>query len=153
MRQYLVLTLVAMMTGVILVAGCSTNGASVKRSSYVDEHPELPELMADAILGGQIMVGMTEEMVEVAWGKPARVEDVTVADEKDITTQWIYGNYFTGGNITNLFFDDQATLIRYEVNNSSNHANNGTVEAAGTAASKATSGNNVLTSKESGGRP
>jgi hypothetical protein len=141
-----------MMAGVILVAGCSTNGAAVKRSSYVDEHPELPELMADAILSGQIMVGMTQEMVEVAWGKPARVEDVAEEEDSDITTQWIYGNHFTGGNITNLFFDDQATLIRYEVNNSPNHANSGAVDAAGTAASKSTS-NNVLTSKESGGRP
>jgi hypothetical protein len=147
MRQYLVLTLVVTMAGGILVAGCTTNSASVKRMAYVDEHPELPELMADAITNGQIMVGMTEEMVEVSWGKPARVDDVSENIE-DATVQWIYGNYFTGGNITTLFFDEQGTLLRYEVNNAPAHANTGTVETGATSTSQA-----AVSGKGSGGQP
>jgi hypothetical protein len=124
MRQYLIQTLVVLLAGVLLVAGCTTaDQAAMKRSLYVDEHPELPELMAEAILNGQIMVGMTEKMVETAWGKPARIEAVT--EQEPVTSRWIYGNYFVGGNITSLYFSEEGLLARYEVDNQQTHTNNG----------------------------
>jgi outer membrane protein assembly factor BamE (lipoprotein component of BamABCDE complex) len=151
MRRTLI-ALAILVAGVTLIAGCATtDGTAIKRSLYVDDHPEISELMADAILNGQIMVGMTSDMVQVAWGKPVRVEPV---QEDEIDTRWVYGNYFVGGNITSLYFDPGGTLVRYEVNYQQTHANNGTVSAGGTEDTRGTlSGSEVLLSKESGSRP
>lgn len=150
MRQYLNLTLVFSLAGAFMLAGCSTvNHAALQRGAYVDAHPELSELMADAITNGQIMVGMNTEMVQIAWGKPVRVESVNA---EDASTQWIYGNYFVGGNITSLYFDQDGTLVRYEVNYQQTHANNGTIETKGSPRGTFT-GSDVLLSKGSGSRP
>jgi len=150
MRQYLILTLVFSLAGALMFIGCATvNQAAMQRSAYVDAHPELSELMADPINNGQIMVGMTSEMVQVAWGKPVRMETV---EAEDAATQWIYGNYFVGGNITSLYFDQDNVLVRYEVNYDQTHANNGTVESNGSPRGTLT-GSDVLLSKGSGSRP
>jgi len=150
MRQYLILTLVFSLAGAFMVAGCATvNQAALQRSAYVDTHPELSELMAEAINNGQIMVGMSCEMVQVAWGKPVRMEAV---DAEDAIVQWIYGNYFVGGNITSLYFDPEGKLVRYEVNYQQTHANNGTVDTQGSPRGTFT-GSDVLLSKGAGSRP
>jgi hypothetical protein len=134
MRQYLISTLVVSMSCALILVGCSNaDRAAMNRSLYVDQHPELPQLTADAIQKGQIMVGMNQEMVEVAWGKPVRKEPVNL---EDATSHWIYGNYFVGGNVTNLFFDPEGLLVRYEVNNQPVHANSGTLQAPGDAAAQ-----------------
>ena len=128
MRQYLRVALVVLVAGV-LISGCMTTSSAVKnRTLYVDAHPELSEMMADAILNGQIMVGMTADMVTASWGNPSRIEDV---QEEGVASHWIYGNYFVGGNITNLFFDAGDKLVRYEVNYEPTHANSGTVSTKG----------------------
>lgn len=125
MRQNLTICLVVLTASAFLFAGCATTGSTnAKRSMYVDAHPELPEIMAEAILNGQIMVGMTYDMVQAAWGKPSRSEPV---QEEDAVTNWIYGNYFVGGTITNLYFDAEGNLVRYEVNHQPTHANSGSV--------------------------
>jgi outer membrane protein assembly factor BamE (lipoprotein component of BamABCDE complex) len=96
MRHTFTLTLVVLVGTALVVAGCtSVDRAAMKRSLYVDQHPELPEVTAEAILTGQIMVGMTDDMVQTAWGKPVRVESV---ESDDAAVQWIYGNYFVGGH-------------------------------------------------------
>jgi hypothetical protein len=149
MRQYLITFLVVLIAGV-LVSGCATtNQAALNRTLFVDAHPELSELMADAILNGQIMVGMTEEMVSAAWGRPSRVEAV---EEDDAVSRWIYGNYFVGGNITHLYFDTDKALVRYEVNYEPTHANNGTVSGNSSETGVVLSGSGLLT-KDSGTRP
>jgi hypothetical protein len=149
MRQYLNIFLVVLVAGV-LVSGCATtNQAAVNRALFVDAHPELSELMADAILNGQIMVGMTGEMVSAAWGKPTRIEAV---EENDVATRWIYGNYFVGGNITHLYFDLDNALVRYEVNYEPTHANNGSVSGKQSEPGVVLSGSGLL-SKDSGTRP
>jgi hypothetical protein len=150
MRQYLNLFLVVLMAGVLVLSGCATtNQAAVNRAMFVDAHPELSELMADAILNGQIMVGMTEEMVAAAWGKPTRVEAI---EDEDAPTRWIYGNYFVGGNITHLYFGLDKSLVRYEVNYEPTHANNGTVSGDEKDTGVVLSGSGLLT-KDSGSRP
>jgi hypothetical protein len=148
-----IVTLALLITaGVLVLTGCAADQAASRRSTFVDEHPSLSETMAEAILNGQIMVGMSEEMVKVSWGSPARVASVT-DDEEDAKVQWIYGNYFVGGNITNLYFSDSGTLLRYEVNYQPAHANAGTVNSTDDVTKGTLSGNDVLLSKESGGRP
>ena len=102
------------------------------------------------------MVGMTEEMVETAWGKPVRIEPVDEAGSGDDAVRWIYGNYFVGGNITNLYFTKDGLLARYEVNREETHANGGVVSTAGTGTGTETlarSGADVLLGKGSGSQP
>jgi outer membrane protein assembly factor BamE (lipoprotein component of BamABCDE complex) len=149
MRRTFTLALVVLAVVALVAAGCTTvDRAAMKRSLYVDQHPDLPEMMAEAILSGQIMVGMSDEMVQTAWGKPVRVESVQ-AD--DAAARWIYGNYFVGGNITSLYFDARGTLVRYEVNYQQAHASNsGTVSPTGKEVPVGTlSGSETLLSKGS----
>src|SRR5262245_3546650 len=124
MRQILILTLVALCAAFVRSACSNVDQGAMKRSLYVDQHPELPATMADAIRDGQITVGMTQEMVQVAWGKPVRMGQVT---QLDAASEWTYGNYFMGGNITNLYFDSAGLLVRYEVNYQPASANGGNV--------------------------
>jgi len=145
------LALLVLVAGVLVLSGCASNQAETRRTTFVDEHPDLSEVMAEAILNGQIMVGMSEEMVKSSWGSPARVG--TASDEDDAKVQWIYGNYFVGGNITNLYFDEKGTLLRYDVNYQPAHADGGTVSSTDDVTKGTLSGNDVLLSKESGGRP
>jgi len=124
MRQILILSLAALCT-VLTLSACSTvDQGAMKRSLYVDQHPELPATVADAIKEGQITVGMTQEMVQVAWGKPVRADKVS---EVDAVSEWTYGNVFMGGNITNLYFDTAGLLVRYEVNYQPSSASGGNV--------------------------
>lgn len=128
MRGHLALFLVALVIGA-LIAGCTvTDKAAMKRGLYVDEHPELSEAMSEALMNGRVMVGMTQEMVQVAWGKPVRIEPV---NEKDVACHWIYGNYFVAGTTTSLFFDPDGVLVRYEVKNQEGNVNSGSLSLAG----------------------
>ena len=124
MRQILILSLVTLCAAFVLSACSSVDQGAMKRSLYVDQHPELPSTTADAIRDGQITVGMTQEMVQIAWGKPVRMEQV---QQVDAVSEWTYGNYFMGGNITNLYFDPAGLLVRYEVNYQPASANGGNV--------------------------
>jgi hypothetical protein len=92
----------------------------------VDEHPGLSDRMAESILNQRIQVGMNQEMVQASWGKPSRIE---ASKEEGIQTLWVYGNVFVGGTITNLFFDEEAVLVRYEVQDQQAHANSGSLES------------------------
>jgi hypothetical protein len=114
---------------------------------YVDDHPEISELTADAILNEQIMIGMTDEQVQMAWGKPVRVESTP---EENVSERWIYGNYFVGGNITSLYFDEDGLLARYEVDNQQNHALNGTFSQAGSQEALSRSDADVMMQKGPG---
>ena len=148
MRQYLALALVAMLA-VFGLAGCaSTDSGAAKRSLYLEQHPELPTVMAEAIRDGQITVGMTQEMVQVAWGKPVRVEQLA---KGEAASHWIYGNYFVGGNITSLYFDTAGLLVRYEVNYQPASANGGNVETASPTGNGYLSGSGQLS--KDGGQP
>jgi len=137
-----------MLAGILWISGCTTaEQGALQRSMYVDNHPEISELTADAILNEQIMIGMTDEQVEMAWGKPVRVEST---QEENVSERWIYGNYFVGGNITSLYFDEDGLLARYEVDNQENHALNGTFSQAGSQGALSRSNADVMTQKGPG---
>jgi len=139
----------------ILVAGvglmgCTTvDTAAQKRSLYVDEHPELSEVMAEAILAEQIQLGMTMEMVEVAWGKPSRMEKVS-GDQTG--NKWVYGNFFVGRTITNLYFDVDGVLTRYEVEDQLAASKNSSADPPRTSVEGTTSQPSDMT-KGPGGNP
>ena len=144
--RYLSLSVVVLFAGILVIAGCgSVNRTLMTRTLFVDDHPELSEMQADAILNGQIMVGMNNEMVTAAWGKPSRIQTV---EANDASKQWIYGNYFVGGTITNLYFDFEGKLVRYEVNYEPTHANGGSITGDGSTGSVLLSGSSGLLSKD-----
>lgn len=114
--------------------GCASRGAAVpeRRALYLTEHPEVPGSFAEAIMAGQIMIGMSPDMVTAAWGKPARVDrrvpprEATPeeaapsgrVDEAEVGKIWnvrfVYGNYLVNPRVSNLFFvGDHLKLIEY----------------------------------------
>jgi outer membrane protein assembly factor BamE (lipoprotein component of BamABCDE complex) len=148
MRRYLILTLIVALAGILWISGCTTaEQGALERSLYVDDHPEISELMADAIINEQVVIGMTEDQVMVAWGKPVRAEST---QEEGVAERWIYGNYFVGGNITSLYFDEDGKLARYEVNNQKNLTHNGTISTGGSQAALSRSDADFMMQKGSG---
>jgi len=70
--------LVALGVAAFALVACSTIGSRVKANQALfDTYP--PEVQ-DKILAGQIEVGFTPEMVEMAWGEPYRKDQVTGED-------------------------------------------------------------------------
>ena len=129
-----------------LVVGCaSLDTGAQKRSLYVDAHPDLDSVVATAILNGHIMVGMTEDMVQASWGKPSRTEKL--AAQPGSPTHWIYGNYFVGGTITDLYFDKSGALVRFEVNSQSGASPGDRIMTAQTAPPSTDDPNNRTQSK------
>jgi len=97
---------VVLLLGVLIVTGCATTPEITpdSRSTWVTEHPETPSTFVPAILDGQIMVGMSSEMVSAAWGAPTRV-DVVRGDVR-YDTKWVYGNYLASSAVSHLYFKD-----------------------------------------------
>lgn|GEM_PF-972581 len=134
-----------------LTAGCSSvDRTQSRRALYVDQHPELSDRLADSILSQRIAVGMTTEMVEVSWGKPSRVEPV---DDEELNTRWIYGNFFVGGTMTNLYFDADDVLVKYEVQHRNSGPNTGSVASDPEAITGPSTNGNGELSKGPGGNP
>ena len=84
----------------------SKNNRITKIMSYQDEWGDEICMM---ISNRQIGLGMTEEMVKMAWGKPTHIEDKELTQNRYIT-RWIYGQprkgakyvWFTNGKITKV---------------------------------------------------
>jgi len=99
----------------VLASGCASQGGPPAgrdtRTLFVTQHPEVSSNFAQAILAGNIIVGMSRDMVEAAWGEPTRImKDRTdgKGDEK-----WIYGNYLVNNAVTHLYFKT-GELVLYE---------------------------------------
>jgi hypothetical protein len=103
--QWIVLAAVA--------AGCAGQAGvgTTSRSLYVTENPETPTPFANAIMSGNVVVGMTPSMVIAAWGKPTRIEKTAANPKGD--EKWIYGNYLVNNAVTHLYFRTGA-LVLYE---------------------------------------
>jgi hypothetical protein len=94
------------MVAVLGLTGCTTTPqvTADSRSTWVTEHPETPSTFVPAILDGQIMVGMSTEMVTAAWGAPTRVD--VVRHDVRYDTKWVYGNYLANSAVSHLYFKD-----------------------------------------------
>ena len=80
---------------------------SERRTSFVEEHPQLDDRTKQAILEGQIFVGMTKGQVTASWGKPKDINRTVT--QYSVSEQWIYrlpplGDYYPSANY--LYFDD-----------------------------------------------
>ena len=100
----------------LTVWGCSTAAQDAqRRMEFVDSHPGISELMAQAILDEEILVGMDDSMVTASWGRPARIEVGELEGEP--MELWIYGNVWNGEPLKHLFFDNENTLVKFEIRN------------------------------------
>jgi hypothetical protein len=99
----------------LLVTGCASNSekAATKprvlpshfykdnREKYVNEHPEIPKHLADAIREGYTVRGLTEDQFRIVMGDPNSVNRTTTQHGE--TVQWVYGMghyyYFRDGKL------------------------------------------------------
>jgi len=81
-----------------------------RRTSYVQNHPELDERTKSAILNGRIFIGMNTEQVLASWGKPNKINRSVY--EWGVHEQWVYGGlsgygrYSSYTEPTYLYFED-----------------------------------------------
>src|SRR5690349_14904582 len=95
---------VVLLLGLLTLTGCAASPEITpdSRSTWVTEHPETPSTFVPAILEGQIMVGMSPEMVTAAWGVPTRVDPIR--GDLLYDTKWVYGNYLASSAVSHLYF-------------------------------------------------
>lgn len=60
-----------------------------RRKMAVNNHSEWREEIKKAVLGGEVLIGMTEEQVIACWGKPDKINTTVTSFVKH--EQWIYG--------------------------------------------------------------
>ena len=79
----------------------AANAVADRRRSFVNEHPGLQGRFAQAILAGEVEIGMTEAMVRASWGRPSDINRTVTATMT--REQWVYdGGRF--GSDTYLYF-------------------------------------------------
>jgi hypothetical protein len=92
--------------GCLGLFGCAGTTASLdqERRLTAVENPDVPLEVRNAILGGRVMIGMSDGMVAASWGLPRQV-DVDKAPGSRRET-WVYGSRLTPGWETTLVFDN-----------------------------------------------
>lgn len=76
---------------ILFLSGCITLAQQNReyREGIFFSHPEWPENVKQDVLRGEIKMGMTQEMVIVAWGNPYDIN--TTTGTWGTHEQWIYG--------------------------------------------------------------
>jgi hypothetical protein len=71
------------------VVGCATKSTvETRKAERLAVYAELPEDQRELVDEGQIAVGMSEDAVYIAWGKPAQV--LYSGDASGTRTTWLY---------------------------------------------------------------
>ena len=73
----------------------------LRRQKFVENNPGLVLIFRQAILSGNIRIGMTTSMVEASWGTPTKRNRTVTAGAVD--QQWVYG---TGSGTVYVYFTD-----------------------------------------------
>jgi hypothetical protein len=90
------------LTTLLILAGCAT--AAQRRQNYVNDHPDLPPAIAEAVIEGRIMEGMSTEDVRAAWGEPARETlSITEAGDQEIWSYLTPVGQFSEGKVILIF--------------------------------------------------
>ncbi|MDP8215023.1 MAG: hypothetical protein RAO92_06295 [Candidatus Euphemobacter frigidus] len=95
--------LMTLVIPLLLLLACAS--AQERRQDYVDEHPELPQKIASAIMEGSITKEMSKDEVRAAWGEPKRA---TLTLERGVEQDvWSYeapvGKEFKEGTVILTF--------------------------------------------------
>lgn len=72
----------------LLVINCTTANLIKRRQGYINSHSELEPAIRDAIINGEILIGMTTEQVLASRGRPLNINSST--GEWGIHEQWVY---------------------------------------------------------------
>lgn len=101
-QRCLILTLSLLV--ILFLQSCTGMMASQRRERYVDEHPWINEETREAILAGEIMIGMLRSQVIASWGHPDDINRSIGSWGRH--EQWVYGQttavylYFEDGILT-----------------------------------------------------
>lgn len=76
------------MASALVLTGCKSSTVETRRVERQSAYSALAPDQRELVDKGQIKVGMTEDAVYIAWGKPAQV--VTSEDAQGRTTTWLY---------------------------------------------------------------
>jgi hypothetical protein len=83
------LLLSTVLTGALVLAGCAaTSTVATRKEERAAAYAALGAEHQSAVDQGQLKVGMSEDAVYIAWGKPAQV--LTSADPSGERTTWLY---------------------------------------------------------------
>jgi outer membrane protein assembly factor BamE (lipoprotein component of BamABCDE complex) len=80
--------LAILMAVAVVLTGCKSSTVETRRAERPDAYAALQPDQRQLVDQGQIKVGMSEDAVYIAWGKPAQV--VTSEDQSGRTTTWLY---------------------------------------------------------------
>ena len=102
------------LSGCIYVLGdgkINKEGKVLRGSKYTNAHPELKEEIKNAIISGELILGMTKEQVKASWGEPKSYWDKI--EERDlnynvILEEWRYGKY---SGIRNYIYFENGKLV------------------------------------------
>jgi len=101
---------VILLLSIMLLTGCATT--QTRRTEFVKIHTELAPQYRDAIMKGEVIPGMSREMVIAAWGQP--VDEVTEIINGQEVKSWIFQVY-AGDNINTYgvkFMDELVGEVR-----------------------------------------
>jgi len=73
-----------------LIAGCISYQEQIhqRRQQYVIANPRLPDQIANCILAGKIVIGMTKQQVRASSGNPTRIN--RSVSSWGVHEQWVY---------------------------------------------------------------
>lgn len=77
-----------LLASVLVLAGCKSSTVETRRTERQAAYQSLSPEYRSLVDQGQIKVGMPEDAVYIAWGKPAQV--VSSEDKSGRTTTWLY---------------------------------------------------------------
>jgi hypothetical protein len=80
--------LTVLLASVLVLTGCQSSTVETRRTERQGAYTALPADQRELVDIGQIKVGMTEDAVYIAWGKPAQI--ITSEDQSGRTTTWLY---------------------------------------------------------------
>lgn len=106
----LIVIIVSSIILINLTVSCGAYLRKERRTSYVQNHPELDERTKSAILNGKVFIGMNTEQVLASWGKPNDINRTVF--EWGVHEQWVYGGlsgygrYSSYTEPTYLYFED-----------------------------------------------
>jgi len=80
--------LTVLLASALVLTGCKSSTVETRRTERQGAYTALPADQRELVDKGQIKVGMTEDAVYIAWGKPTQI--VTSEDQSGRATTWLY---------------------------------------------------------------
>lgn len=106
---------VILLAGVLALTGCKSSTVTTRKAERAEAYNTMSAEQRNLVDQGQIKVGMSEDAVYIAWGKPSQV--LTSEDGNGRVTTWLYhgtwveeNRYWTYREVTR---DGRTFLERY----------------------------------------